>query len=286
MPPLGRTEEMLPNFLVIGAMKAGTDSLWEYLRNHPQVFMSQTKELDFFTAELNWRRGQVWYGQQFPGADGAVAVGEASTSYAKFPVHQGVPSRMAQVVPGALLIYLVRQPVERIRSQYLHQVLLGQEREPIERAVLANPAYLNFSRYAMQVEQYLEHFPRDSILIIRSESLRDDREATMALVFDFLGVEGRPPEEVLHREFHRTAEKRVLRSFLQGARRLPGYRPLSRRVPRLVKARTRRFRTRGVDPRQAVLPDRVRLDLEGLLRDDVQRLRTYIGDDFDGWGIG
>jgi hypothetical protein len=277
---------MLPNFLVIGAMKAGTDSLWEYLRNHPQVFMSQTKELDFFAAELNWSRGQGWYGQQFAGADGAIAVGEASTSYAKFPVHQGVPSRIAQVVPGALLIYLVRQPVERIRSQYLHQVLLGEEREPIARAVLANPVYVNFSRYAMQVEQYLDQFPRDRILIVRSESLRDDREATMARVFDFLGVGGRPPEEVLDREFHRTAEKRVLRSFLQVARRVPGYGALSRHVPGVVKRRTHRFRTRGVDPERAVLPDRIRLELEGLLRDDVQRLRRYIGDDFDGWGIG
>src|SRR5205809_5721571 len=81
----------LPTFLVIGAMKAGTDSLWHYLRAHPRVHMSETKELDFFVSELNWRRGLPWYRSRFSGASAdAVAVGEASTSYSKHPVYAGV----------------------------------------------------------------------------------------------------------------------------------------------------------------------------------------------------
>ena len=63
----------LPNFIIIGAMKAGTDALWEYLRAHPQVFMSETKELDYFAEELNWSRGPGWYEVAVRGAGAALA---------------------------------------------------------------------------------------------------------------------------------------------------------------------------------------------------------------------
>jgi hypothetical protein len=90
--------------------------------------MSDLKEPDFFVTELNWGRGVRWYEQQFVGADGAVAVGEASTSYSKYPLYRDVPSRIADTIPDVRLIYLIRQPIERIRSQYLHQRLLREER--------------------------------------------------------------------------------------------------------------------------------------------------------------
>ena len=82
----------LPTFLVIGAMKAGTTSLYHYLRDHPQVFMPETKEVNFFNPRRNWHRGMTWYEEQFSAAPpGTVAVGEASTSYTKYPEVDGVP---------------------------------------------------------------------------------------------------------------------------------------------------------------------------------------------------
>ena len=82
----------LPNFLVIGAMKAGTSSLYQYLRAHPQIFMPAAKELSFFAYEPNARHDLEWYRRQFaPAGEGAVALGEASTMYTKFPRHPGVP---------------------------------------------------------------------------------------------------------------------------------------------------------------------------------------------------
>ena len=86
----------LPNFLVIGAMKAGTSSLYQYLRAHPQIFMPAAKELSFFAYEPNARHDLEWYRRQFaPAGEGAVALGEASTMYTKFPRHPGVPERIA-----------------------------------------------------------------------------------------------------------------------------------------------------------------------------------------------
>src|SRR5215211_9390855 len=107
----------LPNFLVIGAMKAGTTSLYHYLRHHPQVFMPEIKELNFFNPLRNWRRGVEWYEEQFEGIpDSVVAIGEASTSYTKFPWIREVPARITSVLGEIRLIYVVRDPIERMQS--------------------------------------------------------------------------------------------------------------------------------------------------------------------------
>ena len=141
-----RRSARLPNFIVIGAMKSGTTSLFHYLQAHPQVFMSPLKEVEFFVEEKNWRRGMDWYRAQFAGASpGALAIGEASTAYTKYPEYPGVPERIASSLPDARLIYILRDPIERIRSHYQHRVLSGAEREPLERAVLNDERYMNLS---------------------------------------------------------------------------------------------------------------------------------------------
>lgn len=102
---------MRPNLVVIGAAKCGTTSLHEYLNAHPQIAMSREKELDFFVAEKNWSRGLDWYEAQF---EDAPIRGESSVSYAAFPEYQGVPERIVRALPDARVIYLVRDPVERV----------------------------------------------------------------------------------------------------------------------------------------------------------------------------
>src|SRR5437016_1007207 len=109
----------MPSFIVIGAQKAGTTSLDSYLRTHPQVAMSSVKETNFFVEERAWGKGRRWYEGLFDAAGTATAVGEASPTYSMFPLFAGVPERMARLLPEARLIYLVRDPIERIRSAYI-----------------------------------------------------------------------------------------------------------------------------------------------------------------------
>jgi hypothetical protein len=91
--------QALPSFLIIGAMKAGTTSLYHYLKSHPQIHMSRIKELDFFVTELNWGRGLDWYSQQFSGiGTNVLAAGEASTNYTKYPRYKGVPERISMTL--------------------------------------------------------------------------------------------------------------------------------------------------------------------------------------------
>ena len=284
----------LPNFVVIGAMKAGTTSLFHYLQAHPQVFMSPLKEVDFFAEELNWGRGLDWYRRQFDGAGpNSAAIGEASTSYSKYPEFRGVPERIAQCLPDARLIYVVRDPIERIRSHYQHRVLVGAERTPLDVAVLQDDRYVNCSRYAMQIEQYVDLFPREKILLITSEELRALRLPTMRRIFRFLEIDPDFVPDTIDREFYRTEERASYPRYTWWVRRtVKRYLPAGKRVKELidlvVPASLGRRRRAQPDPAKTesfTVPQRVRAQLEDLLRDDVARLRSYMPDGFDGWGI-
>ena len=169
-------QRRLPNFLVIGAAKAGTTALTEYLRAHPEVFVSDPKEPQFFPEEFNWHLGLDWYARHFAGAGDARAIGEGSTTYTRFPHSKGVPERIAATLPGVRLVYVVRHPIERMISQYQQHRYHGWEPErSVERALRDNLFYTDISRYATQVEQYLPHVPLERMLIVKSEDMAADR---------------------------------------------------------------------------------------------------------------
>lgn len=284
-------------------MKAGTTSLYHYLRGHPEIFMSKIKELDFFVYEINWERGFDWYRRQFSGAGpDMVAVGEASTNYAKYPRYSGVPSRIAESLPGVRLIYVIRHPIERMRSHYRHSVALGVERDPIHKALLENPVYRNYSQYGLQIEQYLQHFPREQLLIITSEELRHARTSTMQRVYAFIGVDKSVIPSSLEREYYKTDERRTYSPLIGSARRTIKKRlPASKRAKELVDSLGNRQRTllgrqwRGslglsvggkADAATADLSEDLTSRLNQYLKEDVELLRSYMPSDFDGWGIG
>ncbi len=283
---------MLPNFLVIGAQKSGTSSFDNYLRLHPDVAMCAVKEPDFFVEERNWGRGIEWYESLFDHTGGARAVGEASTSYTMFPRYRGVPERIVATLPDVRLIYLVRNPIERARSDYLHYRFpvrgratqhVVAERRPISRALLENDIYLATSRYAMQLEQYLQVIDRERILIITTESLAHDRVRTMHKAFSFIGVDpGRSPD-AFEEETNRTDSLRVPRPSFEALSSLPFAEKLVALLP--LKARMA-VKSRPVDLTKAEMSENLRALVADELRDDVRRLCDIMDDDnFDGWGL-
>jgi len=274
-------------------MKAGTTSLYHYLGSHPQVYLPKTKELDYFTAELNWGRGLPWYERQFASAPhGLPAIGEASTSYTKYPRFTGVPERVANTLPGVRLIYVVRHPIERMYSHYRHNVTLGEETRSFNEAVLKNRSYTDYSLYALQVRQYLERFPQEQLLIITSENLREARQQTIQTVCEFLGIDKEQNLPTLHQEFYTTAARPtyglVVRSFRRGLKTaFPSRSHLWRGhfLPGIVKESLGRRRIPEQAAGQVALSDATKEQVEELLREDVRRLRNYMADGFDGWGI-
>lgn len=277
---------MLPNLIIIGAMKCATTSVHYYLGLHPEISMSQDKELDFFVQERNWQKGQHWYASHFTGE--AQLHGESSPNYTNFPFFRDVPARMAAVVPETKLLYLLRDPIERIVSHYIHEVEKGRERRTFTDALTdldANP-YVLRSCYALQIEQYLPYFPLDRMLLVAQEDLQTHRQQTLRRIFRFLGVE----ETFSCRRFsqmrHQSRHKR--RPIRLGAltRRLLATR-FPRRLPPDIRWHAERALLLPLSRRitRPVVDEALRQGLIHHLQEDVRRLRTYAGDDFSSWGM-
>jgi Sulfotransferase family len=281
------TAGALPNLVVIGGLKCGTTSLHHYLNLHPEIAMSRPKELNFFVAELNWDLGRAWYASHFDAA--APVRGESSPHYTNEPRFRGVAGRMAEVVPDAWLIYVVRDPLERSVSHYLHNVSGGYETRSLAEA-LAEPetAYVHRGLYAMQLAPYLERFPRERIAIVAHEDLLRDRERTMRELFEFLGVDTGFSSAQFSREWETGAGKRSGRfRLMDRAVRLPGLRALDRnfdRLPESLRWLVERLvhdpgSSRAEKPR---LPAQLQDQLEARFRPDVEELERIAGRRF-GW---
>ena len=278
----------LPNLIVIGGLKCGTTSLHHYLNLHPQIAMSRPKELNFFVAELNWELGPEWYRSHFDRS--APVRGESSPHYTNLPRFRGVAERMRELLgSGAGIVYMVRDPIERMLSHYLHNVGGGYESRPIETA-LADPAsaYVARSRYAMQIQPYLDSFDRARVLVVANDDLAAEREPTMRRVFEFCGVDPGFGSEQFERRWETGSGKQAGGfRLMDRAVRLPGLRALDRNFDRLpeslrwVVERVVHDPDRGPAPKPE-LPDQLRQRLEDLVRDDVRELEAITGRSF-GW---
>ncbi|MDQ3572975.1 MAG: sulfotransferase [Actinomycetota bacterium] len=280
----------LPNLIVIGGLKCGTTSLHHYLNLHPEVEMSRPKELNFFVEELNWDLGADWYRSHFR-AHAAVR-GETSPHYTNRPRFQGVAKRMRETLGAeARVVYVVRHPLERLLSHYLHSVGGGYEVRELADAV-ADPAcaYVQRGRYAFQLDPYLEAFGEEGILIVSREELGRDREATMRRVFGFAGVDRDFTSEQFRREWE-TGSGKGSGGFrlMDRAVRMPGLRALDRNFDRLPE-RMRWLVERVVhDPGSGEAPkpelaDPLRQRLAAVFRPDAERLEALAGRSF-GWDL-
>lgn len=278
----------LPNLIVIGGLKCGTTSLHHYLNLHPEIAMSRPKELNFFVAELNWELGREWYESHFD--RGAAVRGETSPHYTNLPRFSGVAARMRELLGAeARVIYMVRDPIERMLSHYLHNVGGGYESRPIEAALLdPGCAYVARSRYAMQLEPYLAAFDRERLLIVANEDLAGRREETVHTVFEFCGVDPTFRSEQFEREWETGSGKQDGGfRLMDRAVRLPGLRAFDRNFDRLPESlrwlveRVVHDPGEGSAPKPELEPG-LRARLEDLVRDDVAGLERIAGREF-GW---
>jgi Sulfotransferase domain len=199
----------LPDFLILGAQKAGTTALYAYLSWHPQITGPSFKEVSFF--DRHYAHGERWYRAHMPVRRDGI-VGEASPSYLFHPL---APERVARMLPGARLIALLRNPVDRAFSHYQHEVALGREPLSFEGALaredermqgelermLAEPTYFSHAwwnytyvargRYAEQLERWFAAFPREQLLVLLTDDLAADTAGTYARTLEFLGAEQR-----------------------------------------------------------------------------------------------
>ena len=256
-----------PDFLIIGAQRCGTTSLFHYLAGHPRVAVPREKELHFF--DLQYQKGFRWYVDCFAGTDTRKSArrairGEATPEYIFHP--HAIP-RIKADLPKVKLIALLRNPVDRAYSQYWHEVRLGYEPLSFEEAIAREPArlageleraeidahyngramihhsYLLRGIYADQLMRVFRHFPRSQVMLLRSEDLFADPQDVFGQVTDFLGLERQA-----------IADPRNMTAVTEGTR----------------------------DVRPPPIPTAVRHRLAGHFRAHNQRLYTLVGLDF-GW---
>jgi hypothetical protein len=173
------------HFIIIGAMKAGTTSLFRFLTSHPEISGSASKELHYFSLH-GARFGRTGYDLNFLGLTGPL-LGEASPSYSEYPRFGDTARRIRMVLPDVRLIYCVRDPIDRMVSHFTHEVLEGRQLASATDGAWTNE-YLAPSLYGFQLERYLRYFDPSSIAVVDAEFLRSDRPAALDRLYRFLGV--------------------------------------------------------------------------------------------------
>jgi hypothetical protein len=275
---------MLPNLLIIGAQKSGTTSLHYYLSHHPQISMSREKELNFFSEKHNWGKGVEWYKRQF--STPTPIRGEASPSYTHYPVFEGVPQRIRDLLPDVKLIYIVRDPIERIISNWVHIYAARIENRPLHEVldVLEGNPLVTRSMYYLQLEQYLSLFKPDQLLVIDHASLHEDRRVVLRKIFKFLCVDETFDSPIFDRLKHESTQKR---RTIQTAANLIKHMTFLNRLPTNYRSFIIRYAFYPVSKpvlRPTISPAQFQT-LTDFLRDDVNKLRAFTGLALESWSV-
>lgn len=253
----------LPGALVIGGQRCGTSSLYKYLEHHPLLLASMRKEIEYFSTE--YARGEAWYRAHFAsrarhrwlGArHGTPAVAYEATPLYLF--HPLAPARTAALVPNAKLIVVLRDPVERAWSHYHHEARRGREVRTFEAAIaeepalvaaelseidanpfhstkqLNNVAFVSKGRYAEQIERWLEHFPRERFLFLRTEDLFGDPAAIYREITAFLAVPAGAPPVFANYSYPAGAPDRTTMAPQTRSRLQSEFRPHNQRLYELI----------------------------------------------------
>ena len=278
----------MPNLIIIGGLKCGTTSIHHYLGLHPDIQMSKPKELNFFVEEQTWDLGLDWYRGRFD--DRYPVRGESSPHYTNLPRFRGVPERIREHCPDARLIYMVRDPIKRILSHWVHATGAGYEtRELVPTLSAPDTAYIHRSMYWMQLQPFLELFPHEQIAVITQEELQGDREETMRRAFRFAGVDEDFTSEQFDREWEKSSAKQGGRyQFMERLIKLPGFRAFDRNFDRLPESMRWIVEKVVHDPEKPPapkpkLPDDLFETLRGRFREDVAALQGFAGREFSNW---
>jgi len=271
-----------PNLYLVGVVRGGTTSLWGYLQQHPEIFMSPVKEPHFFTTAgatlAPAYATEEAYLRLFAGAHEPVR-GEASASYFGDPAS---PAAIKRVSPDAKILVMLRNPVERAYSHYWHAVGNGRESRPFGEAVREELAgrrpegtepYVRRGFYSESLRRYLDLFG-DNVRVLFLEELSRDPSSTMRDVFGFIGVDPEVAVDLApeRRNVFQLPRGRVARWILTSH--------LSRATATLVVPRRLRPRVEQLllaSPARPAMDVELRDLLAGVYEPDEETLRSIVG---------
>jgi len=271
---------MLPNFLIIGAQKAGSTWFAQMLRQHPDVFVYESGEIHFFNARFD--RGLDWYEQHFAAWNGESAVGEKSPLYLS---HPDAPSRIQESLGKEVrLIMSLRNPVDRAYSAFWHRMKHG--RVPLDAqftsVFLEDESLRQNGLYGEHVRRLLEHFPRRNLHILIFEEVMADRPSALADTFRFLGVDPSFSVPEPSRRVNASRDVSVLSRHLYAVRRSLKRLPAPLRAP-VVKAGRRLFSVLPKNREHQPIDPGVRRQLALTFERDMNLLEGLLGRDLAVW---
>lgn len=286
---------MLPNFLIIGAQKAGTTWLYDVLRRHPDIFLPDTKELSYFSRldsdghvlDQFTRLGHAWYEDFFSPHQRERAVGEVSPMYL---CDDAAPERIAAMLPDVKLIAVLREPVERAASEYWMTYNKRASMPPLmDLAEDGGNLIVRRGLYGAQLERYLRHFPRENMLVLIFEEVMADRDSALDRLCSFLGVDpALQPRDDLHRASNPATAYRwrwLHTTSVKAASALRATRALSW-LPRLLKRSGFNKRIRAlnaVEFDKPELTEEERRTLGSLYAADREKLEGLLGRKIEAW---
>src|ERR687889_732202 len=289
----------MPNFLIIGAMKSGTTALYYYLEQHPEIYMSPVKEPNFFSSQEQENAADTvthigTYQHLFRGASGKKAIGEASHSYLYEP---GAAAEIRRYLPEARLIAILRNPIDRAYSHFLHMVRSGTERldafaqafqEERVAGLSEGPTfkdYIGRGLYYDQLKRYFGMFPREQVRVYLYEDLSSAPISTVQDAFRFLRVDASfVPDVSLRRNVSGSPKYKALDGLLRRQSRIKHAAKVhlpARMRWRLSKAFDD-LKTRNLVTPPPLKPE-VRRQLLGLYREDILQVQELIHRDLSGW---
>lgn len=294
----------MPNFILIGAQKAGTTAIAHYLEQHPQVFMSPSKEPGFFAFEGNLPNFKgpgdqslyskiitnlEDYSKLFETATNEIAIGEATTWYL---YSQHAADNIKYHTPDAKLIAILRNPIDRAYSAYMHAVRDNREMLPFEEALEAEHQritagweylwhYQAIGRYAEQLERYYALFPAEQIQIYLYDDLQSKPERLVHDIFQFLNVDpGFQPPVFTRLNISGKKKSKAIDQLLNDKN------PLKQALKPLLPIRFRKQladQVRTFNYQKSECPDKIRIRLHNQLKDDILRTQDLIGRDLSHW---
>lgn len=182
-----------PDFIIIGAMKCATSSLHEQIALQPGTCLSEPKEPNFFSNDEEYARGWDWYAGLFADASPGDLRGESSTHYTKLPTYPKTLERLQAHLPDGLkFIYVMRHPVDRLVSQYVHEWSMNLTSSPIEEALGELPEMVEYSRYSYQLQPFFAAYGQETILPVFFERLLSEPQVEFERICKFLGYPGQP----------------------------------------------------------------------------------------------
>ena len=264
-----------PDFIIIGAMKCATSTLQEQLAAQDGIFMCTPKEPNFFSNDEIFAKGINWYESLFEGAGEDALKGEASTHYTKLPTYPQTIARLKNNFPEPTkLIYVMRHPVDRLISHYIHEWTMGNCGRDIESEISQHPEFVDYGRYAYQLGPYIEVFGKESILPVFFNRLKKYPDQEFHRICSFIGYQGEAvwtdlkPSNVSSERIRRFPFYNLLveSSFAKSVRR----RLISERLTNRIKASLQ------MSERPALSAE-TRKRLEAVFDEDLQLLGEQLG---------